>query len=131
MLKQVGGVEIQPTHRATCHCGMVVLELDLPDGLVDPKRCNCSMCRRKGAVMAYVPLSGLRVISGAEQLRLYQFNSGVAKHYFCSNCGIYTHHQTRSNPDIYGFNVGCLEGVNPHDLHDLPVSDGINHEADL
>jgi len=92
MFKQVGGVEIQPTHRATCHCGMVVLELDLPDGLVDPKRCNCSMCRRKGAVMAYVPLSGLRVISGAEQLRLYQFNSGVAKHSFCSNCGIYTHH---------------------------------------
>ncbi|MCO7246909.1 GFA family protein [Halomonas sp. Mc5H-6] len=130
MFKQVGGVEIQPQHKATCHCGMVVLELDLPDGLVDPKRCNCSMCRRKGAVMAYVPLSGLCVVSGADQLRLYQFNSGVAKHYFCSNCGIYTHHQTRSNPDIYGFNVGCLEGVNPHDLPDLPVSDGINHEAD-
>jgi hypothetical protein len=130
MLKQVGGVEIQSTHRATCHCGTVVLELDLPDGLVDPKKCNCSMCRRKGAVMAYVPLSGLHVISGAEQLTPYQFNSGVAKHYFCSNCGIYTHHQTRSNPDIYGFNVGCLEGVNPHDLPDLPVSDGINHEAD-
>ncbi|QNI03306.1 GFA family protein [Halomonas sp. SH5A2] len=130
MLKQVGGVEIQPIHRATCHCGMVVLELELPDGLVDPKRCNCSICRRKGAVMAYVTLSGLRVISGAEQLTLYQFNSGVAKHYFCSNCGIYTHHQTRSNPNIYGFNVGCLEGVNPHDLPDLPVSDGINHEAD-
>jgi len=80
--------------------------------------------------MAYVPLSGLRILSGAEHLKLYQFNSDVAKHYFCSNCGIYTHHQTRSNPNLYGFNVGCLEGVNPFDLDDLPVSDGINHEFD-
>lgn len=130
MNKQVGRVKIQPKHRGTCHCGLVELELDLPEGLIDPKRCNCSICRRKGAVMAYVPLSGLRVLRGAEHLKLYQFNSGVAKHYFCSNCGIYTHHQTRSNPDVYGFNVGCLEGINPFDLDDLPVSDGINHESD-
>ncbi|SDO44950.1 Uncharacterized conserved protein [Vreelandella arcis] len=131
MIKQVGGFEIQVKHKATCHCGMVELELDLPEGLVDPKRCNCSICRRKGAVMAYVPLSGLRILRGAEHLKLYQFNSGVAKHYFCSNCGIYTHHQTRSNPNVYGFNVGCLEGVNYCDLDDVPVSDGINHESDL
>jgi len=131
VVKQVGGVNIQPNHRATCHCGMVELELDLPEGLVDPKRCNCSICRRKGAVMAYVPLDGLRILRGAEHLKLYRFNSGVAKHYFCSNCGIYTHHQTRSNPTVYGFNVGCLEGVNPCDLDGVPVSDGINHEADL
>lgn len=131
MIKQVCGVEIQTKHRAACHCGMVVLELDLPDGLVDPKRCNYSICRRKGAVMAYVPLNGLSVLKGAEYLKLYQFNSGVAKHYFCSNCGIYTHHQTRSNPNVYGFNVGCLEGVKPCDLDGVPVSDGINHESDL
>lgn len=130
IIKHVGGVEIQRKHKATCHCGMVVLELDLHDGLVEAKRCNCSICRRKGAVMAYVPLSSLRVVSGAEHLALYQFNSGVAKHYFCSNCGIYTHHQTRSNPNVYGFNIGCLEGVNPFDLDNIPVSDGINHEAD-
>lgn len=130
MIKQVGGVEIQAKHRAACHCGLVAFELDLPEGLVDPKRCNCSICRRKGAVMAYVTLKGLRVLHGTKHLKLYQFNSGVAKHYFCSNCGIYTHHQTRSNPNVYGFNVGRLEGVNPFDLDDLPVSDGTNHESD-
>nr|WP_251041210.1 MULTISPECIES: GFA family protein [unclassified Halomonas] len=130
VIRQVGRVKIQPKHRATCHCGIVELELDLPEGLVDPKRCNCSICRRKGAVMAYVPLNGLRILRGAEHLKLYQFNSGDAKHYFCSNCGIYTHHQTRSNPTVYGFNVGCMEGINPFDLDDLPVSDGINHESD-
>ncbi|WP_339804196.1 GFA family protein [uncultured Marinobacter sp.] len=130
MLKQVGEVEIQLKHSATCHCGMVELELDLPDGLVDLKRCNCSICARKGAVMAYVPSSGLRIIKGAEQLRLYQFNTLVAKHYFCSNCGIYTHHQTRAKPDVYGFNVGCLAGVNLHQIGNVPISDGINHESD-
>lgn len=81
--------------------------------------------------MAYVPLSGLRVLKGAEHLRLYQFNTRVAKHYFCSNCGIYTHHQTRSNPNEYGFNVGCLKGINPYDIADIPISDGVNHSADL
>lgn len=130
MLKQVGGVQIQLKHKATCHCGRVEIELDLPDGLVDTKRCNCSICARKGAVMAYVPCSGLRIIKGAEYLKFYQFNTQVAKHYFCSNCGIYTHHLTRANPDRYGFNVGCLTGVNPHDFDDVPINDGINHESD-
>ena len=108
---------------------MVELELDLPDGLVDARRCDCSLCRRRGAVVASVSL-GLRVVKGTEHLRLYQFNTRTAKHYFCSNCGIYTHHQRRSSPDQYGFNVGCLEGVNPLDIADIPTYDGVNHPAD-
>ena len=54
----------------------------------------------------------------------------TAKHYFCSVCGIYTHHQRRSNPEEYGYNVGCLAGVNPFDLGEVPVSDGVNHPRD-
>lgn len=130
MLKEVGGVLIQPKHRATCHCGAVELELDLPDGIVSPRRCDCSICRRKGAVVASVPLAGLHVVKGAEQLRLYQFNTHAAKHYFCGICGIYTHHQRRSNPEQYGFNVGCLEGINPFAIADVPVEDGVHHPAD-
>ena len=130
MLKEVDGVIIQSRHRATCHCGAVELELDLPDGIVDPRRCDCSICRRKGAVVASVPLSGVHVIKGAEYLTLYQFNTHTAKHYFCSRCGIYTHHQRRSNPEQYGYNVGCLEGVNPLAIAGVPTNDGINHPAD-
>ena len=62
--------------------------------------------------------------------RLYQFNTKVAKHYFCSNCGIYTHHQRRSFTDQYGYNVGCLEGINPFHLEPVPLNDGVNHPAD-
>jgi hypothetical protein len=130
MIKSVGGTEIGRKHRASCHCGAVVLELDLPDGIVDPRRCDCSICRRKGAIVASVPLSGLTIVQGAEALKLYQFNTHTAKHYFCSHCGIYTHHQRRSNPNQYGYNVGCLEGVNPFALGPVPTSDGINHPAD-
>ncbi|MEK7737628.1 MAG: GFA family protein, partial [Pseudomonadota bacterium] len=96
MIKQVGSTEIQPKHRASCHCGAVVLELDLPDGIVDPRRCDCSMCRRRGAIVASVPLAGITILQGEQALRLYQFNTKTAKHYFCVHCGIYTHHQRRS-----------------------------------
>jgi len=130
VLKEIGGVVIRSKHRATCHCGAVELELDLPDGIVNPRRCDCSICRRKGAVVASVALSGLRIVKGATYLNLYQFNTHTAKHYFCSNCGIYTHHQRRSNPDQYGFNIGCLEGVNPFDIDFVPVNDGLSHPVD-
>lgn len=128
--RTVGGTPIQRRHRARCHCGGVVLELELPEGIVKPRRCDCSLCRRKGAIVASVPLSGLRILEGAELLTLYQFNTHVARHYFCSRCGIYTHHQRRSNPGEYGYNVGCLDGVNPFALGEVPVEDGVHHPSD-
>ena len=130
MTKNVGGTTIHAKHRASCHCGTVVLELDLPNGIVNPRRCDCSICRRKGAIVASVSLDGIRVLQGASSIKLYQFNTKTAKHYFCSNCGIYTHHQRRSDPNEYGYNVGCLEGVNPFDLEPVPLNDGVNHPAD-
>ena len=84
----------------------------------------------RGAIVASAQLDGMRILKGHENLTLYQFNTMTAKHYFCSVCGIYTHHQRRSNPKEYGFNVAFLEGVNPFELKDVPVMDGINHPAD-
>lgn len=130
MIKSVGGVPVQLKHRLSCHCGTVVLEIDLPDGIVNPLRCDCSLCRRKGAIVANVPRSGVRILQGEDALRLYQFNTNVARHYFCAHCGIYTHHQRRSDPTQYGYNVGCLEGINPFLLEPVPVNDGVNHPAD-
>lgn len=123
-------MNIKPIHRGSCHCGAVKFEVRLPNGLVNPSRCNCSMCRRRGAIVVAVPLDDLKITEGAGHLRLYQFNTRTAKHYFCSVCGIYTHHRRRSNPNEFGFNVGCLEGVDPFELAEVPVHDGINHPAD-
>ena len=123
-------MKINEYHKLTCHCGSVELELHLSNGLENPRRCDCSMCRRRGAIVASVKLANLKIIKGENKLKLYQFNTMSAKHFFCSECGIYTHHQRRSNPTEYGFNVACLEGVNPFELKDVPVNDGINHPAD-
>ncbi|MGY0216526.1 GFA family protein [Endozoicomonadaceae bacterium StTr2] len=129
-LTSVDGVPVQASHKASCHCGQVVMELSLPNGLEDIRRCDCSMCRRRGAVVASVSLSGIRILQGEDRLRCYQFNTHTAKHYFCSECGIYTHHQRRSNPTQYGFNIACLEGINPLKINEITVYDGVNHPAD-
>jgi len=130
VIKQVGNTLIQPKHTASCHCGAVVLELSLPNGIENPRRCDCSICRRKGAIVGSVPLAGIKILKGEDVLKCYEFNTKTAKHYFCSVCGIYTHHQRRSNPHEYGYNIGCLEGVNPYELGEVPTNDGVNHPAD-
>ena len=115
-------------HIATCHCGSVRIALDLPDGLQSLRRCNCSLCSRKGAVMASVPLAGLKVVAGEDDLRVYTWNSHTAKHYFCGTCGIYTHHQRRSNPNEFGFNVACIDGIDPLSLGEIMTGDGASQK---
>ena len=116
--------------RGTCHCGAVVLDVSLADGFATARRCDCSFCRRRGAIVVSAPLSGLKVVQGADNLSLYQWGTRTAKHWFCKTCGIYTHHQRRSNPNEYGVNLGILDGVNPRDLGDIPWADGVNHPSD-
>ncbi|WP_184039046.1 GFA family protein [Chitinivorax tropicus] len=127
---QIGQASIHPIHRLSCHCGGVVIELHLPNGVENPRRCNCSICRRRGAICSSVPLADLKILQGQALLTLYQFNTRTAKHYFCKVCGIYTHHQRRSDPGVYAYNVGCLEGVNPFELGEVPISDGVHHVSD-
>jgi hypothetical protein len=116
--------------RLTCHCGSVELHIRLKDGLNTMRRCDCSYCRRRGAIAASVLLNDLQIVKGAENLTLYQFGTMTAKHWFCRTCGIYTHHQRRSNPNEYGVNVGALDGINPSELGEIPWADGVNHPAD-
>jgi hypothetical protein len=113
-----------------CHCGSVRFRVRLSEGLSTARRCDCSFCRMRGAVAVTAPLDGLEVVKGADKLTLYQFNTGAAKHYFCSVCGIYTHHKRRSNPNELGVNVACLDGVSPFDFPEVTVNDGIHHPSD-
>lgn len=94
----------------SCHCGAVEFKV-LTD--VSPAgRCNCSLCRRKGALMSpFVPEANLEIVQGKDDLTLYQFNTRVAKHYFCKHCGIYPFHQTRRDPKLWRVNLGCIDGI--------------------
>jgi hypothetical protein len=116
--------------KGACHCGTVKFHVRLTDGLNTARRCNCSYCRMRGAVAVSANLADIRITEGEEALTLYQFNTMEAKHYFCSKCGIYTHHQRRSNPQQYGVNAACLEGISPFDFDEVPVNEGRTHPSD-
>ncbi|MDV2439706.1 GFA family protein [Acinetobacter gerneri] len=115
---------------AQCHCGAIRFTVELSDGFNTLRRCNCSFCRMRGAVAVSAPLSGINVYQGKDKLTEYSFNTRQAAHFFCSVCGIYTFHQRRSNPEQYGVNVACIEGVSPFDFQNTPVMDGVNHPKD-
>ncbi len=114
-----------------CHCGTVRFRVRLTDGLRQPRRCTCSYCRMRGAVAVTAALDGLTILAGADALTHYRFNTRTARHFFCSICGIYTHHQRRSDPNQLGVNVACLDGVSPFDFPDVPVFDGVRHPSDM
>ncbi len=113
-----------------CHCSTVRFRVRLTDGFTTIRRCTCSYCRMRGAVAVSANVGDISFLAGETALTLYQFNTRVAQHYFCSICGIYTHHRRRSNPSQYGVNVACLDGVSPFDFADVPVIDGANHPSD-
>lgn len=75
--------------------------------------------------MASTPLADLTVTSGEDKLSLYQWNTRVARHYFCSICGIYTHHRRRKAPNEFAYNVACIEGIDLDSLGDIPMTDSI------
>ena len=83
----------QKTLDGACHCGAVRFTVTLADRLDQPRRCNCSLCRMRGAVVVSAAVGDLTVTQGADKLTLYRFNTRQAEHYFCSVCGIYTHHK--------------------------------------
>ncbi|MGI6902313.1 MULTISPECIES: GFA family protein [Leclercia] len=115
---------------AQCHCGAVRFTVELSDGFNTIRRCNCSFCRMRGAIAVSALLSGITIIQGESLLTEYRFNTQTAVHYFCSVCGIYTFHQRRSNPDQYGVNVACIEGVSPFDFPEVLVMEGRVHPND-
>ena len=127
MITMVGDANIRA---GQCHCGAVQFEATLSDGFNTIRRCTCSYCRMRGAVAVSAEIGGIKFSKGEDALTSYRFNTGSAQHFFCSHCGIYTHHQRRSDKNQYGVNVACLEGVSPFDFLEVPVLDGVNHPND-
>jgi hypothetical protein len=72
----------------------------------------------KGFIHWIVPPAQFELLSGAEDLSVYRFNTGVAQHRFCKHCGIHAFYTPRSDPDKVDVNVRCVAGV---DLGKLSV----------
>ena len=117
--------------KLSCHCGSVEAEINSTvSDLAKIVRCNCSICKRKSATMGMVKNEDFKITKGEDKLKLYQYHTKVAKHYFCNECGIYTHHNPRSAPAMTGFNLGCVDEVKVEDLKDITFFDGLNHPMD-
>ena len=110
-----------------CHCGGVRFEVALP-AKVAAQTCNCSMCAKTGFVHISVPESQFRVTHGMERLSQYSFNTRVAKHLFCAECGVKSFYRPRSNPDGWSVNARCLDSVDGVEL-EVEAFDGQNWEA--
>jgi hypothetical protein len=100
------------------------VRFQLDASITELTTCDCSLCTRRNALMAKVPQASLRVISGADRLTLYEWNTRRAKHYFCSGCGIYVFHRKRAAPDHFGINVFCLDQFDPASVP-VRATDGV------
>ena len=96
------------THRGGCHCGAIAFEVEAPARMT-VSECNCSICRMSGYLHLIVPRARFRLLRGAEVLSEYRFNTGSARHLFCSRCGVKSFYVPRSNPDGYTVNLRCLD----------------------
>ncbi len=112
-------------YQGSCHCGAVKFTFS-GEKITSGLRCTCSICTRKGAMMSpeAIPESNL-VITGKENLSLYQFDTKIAKHYFCKTCGVYTFHETARQPGYMRANLGCFEDLDTSEF-DVAVFDGKN-----
>jgi hypothetical protein len=107
------------TFSGGCHCGAVTFTIRA-ETISAACRCNCSICRRKSALMSseYFPPSAIDV-RGLETLGVYRWGDRMVNHYFCKTCGIYPFHDATTNPGHYRVNLGCLEDF---DCSSLPVT---------
>jgi len=97
-----------------CHCGRVRFRVTADLSRVTD--CNCSMCSKKGFLHLIVPPERFELLSGADALTTYRFNTGTAKHTLCATCGIHPFYTPRSDPDKIDVNVRCLDNVDPTQL---------------
>ena len=110
-----------------CHCGGVRFEVALPE-VVEAQTCNCSMCAKSGFVHVIVPESRFRLTKGAARLVEYTFNTRVAKHLFCAECGVKSFYRPRSNPDGWSVNARCMDDASAVRF-EITAFDGQNWEA--
>lgn len=126
----IGAMETEKRITGTCHCGAVEIAIPADTDFSVARRCDCSFCRRRWTPTVGVDEDKIEVIKGADMLKRYQFNTKVAEHFFCQNCGIYTHHRRRSNASEFGVNITCFDHIVMQDYNNVAICDGINHPKD-
>lgn len=91
-----------------------------PEGL---KQYDRSLYAREDVIVTAALLADATVTTGTDKLRLDQWSARIGHHYFCSICGIYTHHQRPKNSNEYGYNIAYIDLAS---FGDTPMTDGIS-----
>lgn len=100
---------MRQTYSGSCHCGKIKFEVDAD---IDHVRvCDCSLCKKRGALNFRVAEDDLRLLTPLGELTLYQWHTRTAKDYFCPVCGILPFRRPRTAPELWTVNVRCLDGV--------------------
>jgi len=114
-----------------CHCGAVRFIARLPEVIPYLIDCNCSICVKKGIVHCPVEREDFCLERGEGSLRLYQFHSRAARHWFCGHCGIHVYGVPRNAPERLTVNARCLDDFEAIRARArLRTFDGRNHPRD-
>lgn len=106
-------------YEGSCHCGRIAFEVEgeFSSGLA----CNCSYCRRRGTIFAFVPRGELVLTTPEENLSTYRFNTQTMEHRFCAACGVGPFSEVTA-PDgtaMTAINLRCVPAI---DLATLEIS---------
>ena len=113
-------------HQGSCHCGQIAFEVEgeFTEGL----DCNCSLCRRRGGLLAFVPAGDFTLKTPESDMATYTFNKHVLQHHFCPTCGIspFSEGKSRDGSPTRAINLRCLPDL---DLESLKINkwDGASH----
>ena len=112
------------TYTGSCHCGVVRFSFNCPE-ITEGRRCNCSICIRKGAIMSvpYFSPGQFNFVEGLDALTNYQWGDKDVNHWFCKYCGIYPFHDGPARPGYYRVNLGCVNELDPLALN-IELIDG-------
>ena len=100
------------THKGSCHCGRVAFEVE--GEVTGALACNCSICRRKGSLLWFVPMAQFHLTTPDDNASTYLFNKHVIRHRFCPVCGIHPYGEAvnpKTGVPTAAINIRCLEGV--------------------
>lgn len=90
---------------ASCHCGAVRIQVsEQPRWLTS---CNCSLCRRLGALWLHCHPSKVSIVKGAGKAVAYVQGDRTLEMYHCPTCGCTTHWESVQKEDAERMGVNA------------------------
>lgn len=98
--------------RGSCHCGRITYRLDDAEP-TEAIACNCSICRRKGHLLAFFTPDKFTLETSRDEIAVYTFGKHVIRHQFCKTCGCgpFSEGVGPGGQAMVAINLRCVEGI--------------------